>query len=159
MDERVMAILKKRAQRYAPPLEEKKQDILVGVFVGCRIGDIQFGLPSEAIVECAPLIHWTPFFGHKYLLGITHLRGDVMSLLDLSEAVTGKPSGDCGNMAVIQAPDGRFAVPVAEVLGMRNVENNDLTPEEELTLKSDLIFAATRDFWFLLKEKALLELA
>jgi Chemotaxis signal transduction protein len=159
MDERVTAILKKRAQRYAPPLEEKKQDILVGIFVGCRIGEIQFALPSAVVVECAPLAHWTPFFGHKHLLGITHLRGDVMSLIDLSEAVTGKPSGQCNSMAVIQAPHGRFAVPVSEVLGMRNVEKNDLIPQEQWPLTSDLIFGATRDFWFLVKEKALLELA
>jgi chemotaxis signal transduction protein len=159
MDERVTAILKARAQRYAPPLKEKKPDILVGIFVGCRIGKLQFALPSEIVIECAPLLHWTPFFGHKYLLGITHLRGDVMSLIDLCEAVTGKPSGECNNMAIIQAPNGRFAVPITEVLGMRNVEKGDLIPQEELPLTSELIFGATRDFWYLVEQQALLELA
>jgi len=158
MDEQTIAILKKRAQRYAPPAEEKKAAVLIGNFVGCRVGEIQFAIPSSIVVECAPLLHVTPFAGRKHLIGITHLRGDVMALIDLLEATSGRPSGKCANIAIIQAPAGRFAIPVSEVLGMRNIHEDELLPAGQIPVVSPLIKGATKDLWFLVAEQSLLAL-
>jgi len=155
MDERMEALLKKRAERYARPPEQKKEDTSIGTFLGCGIGNIRIGIPSEMVLECSALTHWTPFSGRKYLLGLTHLRGDVMSLIDLLEAVAGHPSGKCLNMAVLQGSGGRFAVPIQEVLGLRVVEMGELLLQEQTPINSPLIFAATRDLWFLLNDQLL----
>lgn len=155
MDERSLSILQDRTRRYGAAVESKKIEQSIGAFVGCRIGDMQLGLPSEIVHEFAPLVHWSPFRGRRCLLGITHLRGDVMSLIDLFEALVGKPSGKCAWMAILQGRGGRVAVPVGEILGIRSVQIGEILPPEQSPFASPLIMATTVDLWFLLEEQKL----
>src|SRR5262245_31756667 len=105
MDDRMEAILSRRAPRYAATPEEKSVDTSIGMYVGGRIRGLSIGLPAELVLECASLTHWTPFPGRRHLLGITHLRGDVMALMDLMDALTGNASGSCSSMAVLNGTE------------------------------------------------------
>jgi chemotaxis signal transduction protein len=153
MDEKMLAALQERSRRYGIPIATKKSDTTLGAFVGYLAGEIQIGLPSEMVHEFAPLTHWTPFRGSKFLLGITHLRGDVMGLMDLLQALTGRASGDCHWMVVIQCKGGRVAIPVHGIIGIRSVEMGELLNVDESPLSSPLVMATTRDLWFLLDEQ------
>lgn len=155
MDSKTLEILQQRALRYGKPLDTRSTNPALGTFVGCRIGEIHLGLPSEMVHEFAPLSHYTPFRGRKSLVGLTHLRGDVMSLLDLLEAVTGNATGKCQWMVVLQGLGGRVAAPVNSILGIRIVEMAELLPQDQNPIASPLVMAATNDLWFLLDEQKL----
>jgi chemotaxis signal transduction protein len=155
MDEAMRWVLEARARRYADAPPEDTSGAVVGSYAGCRIGGVVLGLPVEAVHEFAPLRHWTPLKGARDVLGVTHLRGDVMALLDLLAAVTGQPSGECGWMMVLQGRGGRAAVPVAEVLGTRVVRTADLLAKEQEPRVGTGVAAVTSDLWFLLDPDAL----
>lgn len=153
MDDRTLAILQQRTRRYAAkPDAARSEEIALGTFVGYRVGELTFGLPSSIVHEFAALHHWTPFEGKEFLIGITHLRGDVMSLIDLLKAVTGKPSPPCQWMVVLQGKGGRVAAPATEIIGIREIEMNELLPPEQCPLHSPLIMATTGDLWLVLDE-------
>lgn len=156
MDDRTLAILQARTRRYAAkPDEARTEEITLGTFVGYRVGELTFGLPSTIVHEFAALHQWTPFEGKEFLIGITHLRGDVMSLIDLLKAVTGKPSPACQWMVVLQGRGGRVAAPAGEIIGIRQIEMKELLPPEQCPISSPLIMATTGDLWLVLDEQKL----
>lgn len=156
MDERTLTILRERARRYATKPEANLEDrVTAGTFVGFRVGELTLGLPSSVVHEFAALSHWTPFEGARFLIGITHLRGDVMSLIDLLKAVSGKPSPVCSWMVVLQGKGGRVAAPAGEIIGIRQVEMGDLLPPGQSPVASSLLMATTLDLWCLIDEQKL----
>ena len=156
MDDRMLGILKERARRYSLKIESPSSTVTsLGTFVGYRSGDLIFGIPSQIVHEFAALQNWTPFTGRRFLVGLTHLRGDVMSLVDLSQAVTGKPATISSWMLVIQGKGGRVAAPATEIIGIRSVEMSELLAPEQSPVESPLLMATTVDLWFLLDEQKL----
>lgn len=155
IDERMANILLERARRYGKPIETRTPDTSLGTFVGYRVGEVQLALPSHIVHEFALLTHWTPFGGRKHLIGLTHVRGDVMALIDLMETITGRASGKCPWMVVMQGRGGRIAAPVSNILGIRNVEVGELLPQDQSPISSPLVMATTNDLWFLLDEQKL----
>ena len=155
MDEAVRWVLEARARRYADAPPEDGGGALVGSYAGCRIGALVLGIPVDAVHEFAPLRHWTPLKAAGVILGVTHLRGDVMALVDLLASITGQPSGDCSWMMVLQGSGGRAAVPVAEVLGTRVVRSVDVLDSGQAPRIGAGVAAVTTDLWFLLDPDAL----
>ena len=154
MDEAVRRILESRARRFADAPVEEITGELVGEYAGCRVGNAILGIPVSVVHEFSPLRSWTPLRGRPGLLGVTHLRGDVMSLVDLLATLTSNASGECGWMMVLQGSGGRSAVPVAEVLGTRRVHATDLLPPEQAPKLGTGVAAVTSDLWFLLDPDA-----
>ena len=155
MDEAVRWVLEARARRYADAPPEDVAGSVVGSYAGCRIGTLVLGIPVDAVHEFAPLRHWTPLQTTGGILGVTHLRGDVMALVDLLATLTGQPSGECAWMMVLQGSGGRAAVPVAEVLGTRVVRSVDVLGPGQAPRIGAGIAAVTTDLWFLLDPDAL----
>lgn len=155
MDDRMLSILQERTHRYGAAIETKKSQAEFGTFVGFRIREFIVGIPAQLVHEFAPLTSWTPFAGLAYLIGITHLRGDVMALMDLLKAITGRPSEQCSWMIVLQGKGGRVAAAVSEILGIRTIGMENLLEPEQSPIHSPLVLATTSDFWFLLDEQKL----
>ena len=155
MDESVRWVLEARARRFAEVPAAEAPGELVGEYAGCRVGASVLGIPVATMHEFAPLRSFTPLRGRRGLLGVTHLRGDVMALVDLLDLLAGHPAGECGWMMVLQGSGGRCAVPVGEVLGTRRVRTTDLLPPAQAPRLGPGVAAVTSDLWFLLDPDAL----
>lgn len=155
MDEVLRGILEARARRYAAPPLAPDNGADVGTYAGCRIGPTVLGIPVSLVHEFAPLRHWTPLRGRPGLLGVTHLRGDVMALVDLLDLLAARPSGECEWMVVVQGRGGRSAAPVSEVVGIRRVGSADLLPPEQAPSLGRGVSGVTTDLWFLVDPAAL----
>jgi chemotaxis signal transduction protein len=153
-DEAFERVLDERARRYGAPVREAAVGAEVGTFVGCKAGDTVFGFPVALVTELAPLQCFTPLAGLRFVRGLTHLRGDVMALVDVFEALTGRPSPRSPWMLVLEGRGGRAAVPVEEFLGARLVREPDLLPAERAPRLMRGITAATQDLWLLLDAAA-----
>jgi len=147
-------VLAERARRYGAAVSVAAAGAEVGTFVGCRAGDAVFGFPVALVTEIAPLQCFTPLAGLRFVRGLTHLRGDVMALVDVFEALTGRPSPQGHWMLVLEGRGGRAAVPVEEFLGARLVREPDLLPAERAPELMQGITAATQDLWLLLDAAA-----
>ncbi|HBL27868.1 MAG TPA: hypothetical protein DD490_13600 [Acidobacteria bacterium] len=143
-------VLAERARRYGAPVQAATTGGEVGTFVGCRVGDTVLGFPVALVAEIAPLQRFTPLAGLRFARGLTHLRGDVMALVDVFAALTGQPARQGPWMLVLEGRDGRTAVPVEEFLGARLVREPDLLPAERAPELMRGITAATQDLWLLL---------
>lgn len=139
-----------RAKRYGDSVGDLSLGTEVGSFVGCRAGDAVFGFPVALVAGFAPLPRFTPLAGLRFVRGLTHLRGDVMALVDVFEAVTGRAARIGHWMLVLEGRGGRVAVPVEEFLSTRVVHEPDLLPVEQTPELMRGITRATRDLWLLL---------
>jgi len=155
MDDRTRETLEARRQRYGAAPPERTAPNVVGSFVGLRIHDVTLGLPVTLVHEFAPLKHWVPLAAGRNILGIAQLRGEVLALVDLLAALTGRASPAASWMVVVQGRGGRAAAPVAEVLGTRVVTESDLAPASQVTPLCDATTRVTRDLWHLVDAVAL----
>jgi chemotaxis signal transduction protein len=92
--------------------------------------------------------------GLRHVLGIAQLRGEVLSLVDLFEALVGQRSEIGQWIVVLQGRGGRTAAPVSEVLGSRSVLEDELVPEGQVPALCPAIIGTTRDLWHLLDAAA-----
>lgn len=147
-------MLELRARRYGDSATDLSLGAEVGAFVGCRAGDAVFGFPVGMVAGFAPLPRFTPIAGLRFVRGLTHLRGDVMALVDIFEAVTGRAARIGHWMLVLEGRGGRVAVPVEEFLATRVVHEPDLLPADQTPELMRGITRATRDLWLLLDTAA-----
>jgi chemotaxis signal transduction protein len=150
MDEKTLARLEERTRRYGAPAETKAASRELGRFVGFRVRDTILGIPVAMVHEFAPLAQWVPLGGLRHVLGIAQLRGEVMALVDLFEALAGRPSEVGDFIVVLQGRGGRTAAPVSEVLGTRSVLEEELVPAGQLPLLCPAVTGTTLDLWHLL---------
>lgn len=149
-----LRVLEARSLRYGAANETEETSAEVGTFVGCRAGEAVFGVPIALVAEIAPLQRFTPVTGLRFVRGLTHLRGDVMAVVDVFEALTGRP-GRIGNwMLVLECRGGRAAVPIQEFLTVRLVRESDLLAAEKAPELMRGIASATSDLWLLLEAAA-----
>jgi len=107
--------------------------------VAVRLGDAEYGLPMERVREVLrpPPVTRTPF-PPPDVLGVIHLRGALLAVLDLGTRLRGRPSAAPGRMVVVSSGAGRerLALRVDRVTGV--VETDDLLfpppPEAEAAL-------------------------
>lgn len=150
-DEAFKKSLDARALRYGASVDQASSAAEVGTFVGCRAGDAIFGFPVALVAGFAPLPRFTPVSGLRFVRGLTHLRGDVMALVDVFEAVTGRMAKMGHWMLVLEGRGGRAAVPVEEFLSTRLVREPDLLPAERAPELMKGVSSATTDLWLLLE--------
>lgn len=147
--------LDQRAQRYGAAASVEALSAEVGTFVGCRAGDAVFGFPVGMVAGLAALPRFTPISGLRFVRGLTHLRGDVMALVDVIEAVTGRSAKMGHWMLVLEGRGARAAAPVEEFLDTRLVREADLLPAEQAPRLMRGITSATKDLWLLLDTAAI----
>ena len=153
--ETIDQILRKRAARYSQaPIKEVASRSL-GDFVGCRIAGQSIGLPVSVVEEFAPLLVFTPLPGIEGVLGVTQIRGEFLSVLDLGKLLLGHSAPGAGLMVVLAAPSGRTAALIDEILGKRLILESDLLPESQFASPGPAFVAMTRELWALVDSSRL----
>jgi chemotaxis signal transduction protein len=155
MDDKTQERLAERTRRYGAAVETKATSREHGRYVGFRVRETVLGVPVAMVSEFAALEHWVPLGGQSHVLGVAQLRGEVMALVDLFEALTGSASEIGDWLVVLQGRGGRTAAPVSEVLGTRSVLESDLVPRDQVPPLCPAVTAATSDLWHLLDGAAL----
>lgn len=90
--------------------------------------------PLEEVSEIAPLTQITPVPAVKaWLMGITNLRGMILSIIDLRNFLTGKSTllSPKSRLIVIRSGDWGYGLLVDEVIGMRNYNREDLSSKQD----------------------------
>ncbi|MEO8361695.1 MAG: chemotaxis protein CheW [Vicinamibacteria bacterium] len=151
-------ILRKRAARYSEAPIKAVVSRSLGDFVGCRIAGQSIGLPMNVVEEFAPLLVFTPLPGIEGVLGVTQLRGEFLSVLDLGKLLLGKAMTGAALMVVLSTPSGRSAALVDEILGKRPIFESDLLPESQVALPGPAFVAMTRELWALVDASRLARL-
>jgi chemotaxis signal transduction protein len=154
MDEKTRARFEERTRRFGAAAETKAAAREVGRYVGFRVQDAILGVPVAMVHEFAPLAQWVPLGGLRHVLGIAQLRGEVMALVDLLEALTGRATEIGDWIVVLQGRGGRTAAPVSEVLGTRSVHEDELVPSGQVLPLCPAVIGTTRDLWHLLDAPA-----
>lgn len=106
-----------------------------------RLADWNLLFPLEDVSEIASLVQITPVPAAKpWLMGITNLRGVILSIIDLQNFLTGKSTvlSLTSRIVVIRSGDWGYGVLVNEIVGMRNYNMEDLSSTEEM----DPVFSA-----------------
>lgn len=99
-----------------------------------RLGDWSLLFPLEDVSEIASLVQITPVPAAKpWLMGITNLRGVIISVIDLQTFLTGKSTvlSPTSRIVVIRSGDWGYGVLVDEIVGMRNYNMEDLSSTEQ----------------------------
>ncbi|HEX7242420.1 MAG TPA: chemotaxis protein CheW [Longimicrobiaceae bacterium] len=95
--------------------------------VAVRLGRAEFGLPMERVREVLrpPPVTRTPF-PPPDVVGVVHLRGALLAVLDLGTRLGGRPAATPGRLVVVSTGAGRerLALRVDRVSGV--VETDDL---------------------------------
>lgn len=125
------ALLEARARRLAlrPEQEPERQN-----FVDClefQLSGERYGIGMSYISETLPLADFTPLFcTPPFVLGITNLRGRMVSIVDLRRFFELPQTGLSDLNRVIVVGDGsmEFGVLADAVTGMRRLPPGDLHP-------------------------------
>lgn len=120
-------ILRERAERLARDVTRESQqgdEIEIAI---CAVGDETFGFPVRHLREIVPLPAVTRLpFAPAWILGISQVRGTLLSVIDLSRLSGVKGTSTPAYLAVLDAPDGPIAFTVDQVVSYRRVSLAEL---------------------------------
>jgi len=128
--EAIQRILNARAVQLAASVAEgvrADDDLEVAA---CTVGGERFGFPVRHLREIVPLpkvtrLPHTP----PWVLGVAHVRGTLLSVIDLGRLCTVRGVSLHRHLAVVQAPEGPIGFTVDEVLACRSVSASILEPD------------------------------
>lgn len=103
-----------------------------GLAVHLGIRKLLFHL--EDVSEIAPLAPLTPVpAARPWLMGITNLRGMILSVIDLRNFLTGKSTlvSPKSRLIIMRSGDWGYGLVVDEVIGMRNYNRDALSSEPD----------------------------
>jgi len=128
LDPHIRTILHERALRLAepPPREGVSNDLLdVAVFT---LNDEIYAIESHFIAETVVIKSITPLPGvPAFIAGITALRGDIVSVLDLKNLFGMNPERPARLfMLYLQRGETRFGILADSILGVRTINHGDL---------------------------------
>ncbi|MFA5866387.1 MAG: chemotaxis protein CheW [Actinomycetota bacterium] len=123
-------ILRERAARLSQPVEEPPSDLTrVVVF---RLGAELYGLEVAHVVEIFRPERLTPVPGAPiYIEGVTNLRGDIVTVIDLKAMLTGEArAGSFEEGRVLVGATGRDSAGllVDEVIGIYDIRAASIDP-------------------------------
>ena len=123
-------ILRDRATRLSKPMEEPPSDLTrVVVF---RLGNELYGLEVVHVVEIFRPERLTPVPGALlYIEGVTNLRGEIVTVIDLRALLTGETRGTLAkDRRVIVSATGRerAGLLVDEVIGIHDIRAASIDP-------------------------------
>lgn len=96
----------------------------------CTVGSERFGFPVRHLREIVPLPKVTRLpHSPPWVLGVAHVRGTLLSVIDLGRLCTVRGASLHKHLAVVQAPDGPIGFTVDEVLACRPVSASILEPD------------------------------
>ncbi|SFM92611.1 chemotaxis protein CheW [Thermodesulforhabdus norvegica] len=163
MDEREIEILEKRARELAEGFRQEllQEDSIDAVaFI---LGEREFALGLECVREVRPFSGVTPLPAvPRFVMGITGIRGEVLSVVDISELLGVSPaplSSDAGLIILQDQGSGMtFALVVNRILGVVKVSRKELLPLSACYefAKSKIVQGVTTSGVILLDGRALL---
>ena len=112
----------KRAQLLAQAEDEQEERHKLFTVAVVRVGGALYGLPVEGIREIiatpplAPLPNTAPWF-----LGITHLRGELLSVVHLADWIEVETVARAAFLAIVEGPEGPLGLAVEKVLEFRDI--------------------------------------
>ena len=123
----------------------------------CTVGSERFGFPVRHLREIVPLpkvtrLPHTP----AWVLGVAHVRGTLLSVIDLGRLCTVRGASLHKHLAVVQAPDGPIGFTVDEVLACRPVSASLLEPDARDRSDHRALLGVTRDLLVVLDVPKLL---
>ncbi len=142
-------ILKKRAERYHTKPEPKEKDYLYTVFV-CRIDLHIYAFPINLIHELVPVQKWTPLPGKPPLIGITQVRGEVLTVFDFNDSFFKTVTKEKNWLLILKGKSGKIGIPVTECLGVEKISSEQLIPQDRWPIKKDCIADVTDEFWLII---------
>ena len=121
-------ILEARARQLAQLAEDREEGTLYDTVVVVTVGDEKLGIPAESLRIISERFSVTPIFGAPpWLAGITHVRGQVLSVVHLAYWL-GHSGGHVGSkLAVVESARGALGLLVDEVIGFREVLESELS--------------------------------
>lgn len=124
----------------------------------CTVGTETFALPVEHLREIVPLPAITPLPAcPPWVLGIAHIRGTLLSVLDLAQICRAKGESQPEHVVVVQSPRGPLGLAVGKVLSSQLVTLSQLTLPDDRTERR-ASHGITPELAVLLDIKALLAL-
>lgn len=132
INERRARILAERAQLLArtTSAEADQGDRLEVVF--CTVGSEVFALPVEHLREIVPLPAVTQVPScPTWILGIAHVRGSLLSVIDLGQVCRAKGDRKAEHIAVVETVHGPLGLTVDRVLHCKEISLSSLTAPED----------------------------
>jgi purine-binding chemotaxis protein CheW len=156
----VLELLRRRAVALArrPTREAAGTAVQVILF---ELGGEDFAIEASCVLQVAVLRELTPLPGAAApLFGVTHWRGEVLTILDLREALGVRARGvtDLGRIIVVDGPDRLFGVLADGVSDMTDMDTRRIMalPTEDAS-RSSLLRGVTEDGVLVMNTPALLE--
>ena len=153
-------VLEKRARALARVAVDEREEGILATVVVLRIADEQVGIRIDALSEIVPLrsVAALPGLPH-HLRGMTHVRGTLLSVLDLSRWLGLSGTSSPRYLAVLNGAPGKIAVLVDAVLDVRDVTATDLAASfgHSDAERGRPVFGTTRDLVTLLDAEQLFQ--
>lgn len=135
-------ILKERARFYSKHIQAEnnetgQRDVLV-----IRLGDEQYGIPSEYVHEVQKRKTCTPLPGTPdFILGLINVRGKILGLVDLRPilGITDKSGHKEKSIIIIRHLDFEFAFEVEQILGQLKFSDSQLNSSFQGQLDSNYL--------------------
>lgn len=145
-DETTRRILDARAAQLATVLNDAKQGEDEFEVAVCTVGSERFGFPVRHLREIVPLpavtsLPHTP----AWVLGVAHVRGTLLSVIDLGRFCTVRGASLPRHLAVVQATEGPIGFTVDDVLACRPVSGSLLDPATRERSEHRALLGVTRD--------------
>ena len=121
-------ILEARARALAEKTDAEEQVAVYDTVVVVTVGEEKLGIPAGSLRAINERFSVTPVFGTpSWLAGITHLRGELLSVVHLAHWL-GQPHRRQGpRLAVVEGPEGALGLLIDEVIGFREVLESELS--------------------------------
>ena len=125
----VESILRERAEKLAARATGLSPRRIWERVVLIEIGRDQFGVAATDLRTVVPATTITPLPGlPSFMLGITSIRGELMSVIDPAELRGNGRTGHSELFAVIESEGRAVAIGVERVLGFRDIFEDELQP-------------------------------
>ncbi|MCD6116029.1 chemotaxis protein CheW [bacterium] len=134
------AVLKKRAEALAKEMADEWQDKDKFEVVEFILAYELYGIKSSFVQEVYPLKNFTPLPGTPpFLLGITNIRGRIVSIVDIKKLFNLPDSGitDLNRVIIIENGESELGILADRIMGIRNISDVDF--KANLLVTSDTI--------------------
>ncbi|MDH5491956.1 MAG: chemotaxis protein CheW [Myxococcales bacterium] len=145
-EDRRVRILRERAERLAAHGDRggtRKVHLEIAIV---SVGDERFGIPASGLREISALPSLTRLPGlPAWIRGITHARGELVSVVDLARWFEVKTDREPAFMVLLKAESGMLGLTVEEVLGFRPLHTDELGGADRAEQADRPISAVTND--------------
>ncbi|MDC0742977.1 chemotaxis protein CheW [Polyangium mundeleinium] len=122
-------ILKRRAERLAGTANDDGPRRIAARVALVGAATQRLGIPVEVLREIVPIPDITALPGlPRWLLGITHVRGEIVGVVDLA-SILGAGGERASAMAVVEGAGGPLGLAVESVLGFRDIHEDELSAQ------------------------------